>query len=85
MSSIAHAQGSKDHHSGNGFVNPWPSFINHGLSSMPKAFTSIDMKAMYGKKLEHEKPEIVPMDWNSLNKVQEDGPEDIIQTTWLGQ
>lgn len=52
---------------------------------MPKAFTSIDMKAMYGKKLEHEKPEIVPMDWNSLNKVQEDGPEDIIQTTWLGQ
>lgn len=84
MTKTVQAQGkiNKDHHDGNGFKNPWPSFYSHGLGATFKMLTTTDMNIKNIKP--EDKPEKVDINWNLL-KSKYQVVDNEIHATWLGQ
>lgn len=68
----------KEHHDGNGFKNPWPSFVSFGFLDAFKMFVSADKTVLNAKPV--DKPEKVDINWNLLKQ-----KDDHIHATWLGQ
>lgn len=80
MTKTVHAQGlKKEHHDGNGFKNPWPSFISYGFFDAFKMFVGSDKSVLKSAK-PTDKPEKVDINWNLLNQ-----KDNKIHATWLGQ
>ncbi|KAI8081710.1 beta-lactamase superfamily domain-containing protein, partial [Halteromyces radiatus] len=74
---------NKDHHKGTGFHNPWPSFTEHGIISIIKAISGMNLSKVVTQAQPQHLPEKVNMDWNLLrsNKTDKNGT---IVVTWLG-
>lgn len=81
--SIVHAQGNKDHHDGNKFKNPWPSFEPFGFASAFKMLLTTDMSGTEKRIKPNDKPETVDIDWNLLKTNQQSSNQ--LTVTWLGQ
>lgn len=75
---------NKDHHDGNGFRNPWPSFIDQSFINTVKAIGGMRLSKVVKQAREEDLPEKVDMDWELLrnNTTDKDGK---VVVTWLGQ
>ena len=78
-----YAQG-KDHHDGNGFKNPWPSFVSYGFGAAFKMMTQSKSGVLFQEAKPTDKPERVDIDWNLL-KGRYENVDHEIHATWLGQ
>lgn len=78
--STAYAQG-KDHHDGNGFKNPWPSFVNYGFAAAARMIYSAERERPLKGVSIHDRPKPVEIDWSALKNEE----KDVITATWLGQ
>jgi N-acyl-phosphatidylethanolamine-hydrolysing phospholipase D len=82
--STVYAQGNKDHHDGNKFKNPWPSFVPFGFASIFKLMTTMDLSGTEKKIRSIDIPEKMQVNWDLINKKTEK-LNDEITATWLGQ
>lgn len=82
-SSPVYAQGKKDHHDGNKFKNPWPSFIPFSLTSVPKMLMQMDLTGTKERIKPSDLPQKVDVNWNLINK--DEKLNDDIAATWMGQ
>lgn len=83
-----HAQGSnnnKDHHDGNKFKNPWPSYTHFSYTALPKLFWSMDIGGTEKKIRPSDLPQKVDINWNLIKKSSDEKLNDDITATWMGQ
>ncbi|RCH84068.1 hypothetical protein CU097_006855 [Rhizopus azygosporus] len=77
--STAYAQG-KDHHDGNGFKNPWPSFTSYGFAAAARMIYSAERERPLKGVSIQDRPKPVEIDWSALKNEK----KDVITATWLG-
>lgn len=82
-----HAQGNsnKDHHDGNKFKNPWPSYTHFSYTALPKLFWSMDLGSTEKKIRPTDLPQKVDINWNLIKKSSDEKLNDDITATWMGQ
>jgi len=80
-----YAQGNKDHHDGNKFKNPWPSYTQFSYTALPKLFWTMDLGGTEKKIRPADLPQKVDINWNLIKKNNDEKLNQDITATWMGQ
>ncbi|KAK4514543.1 RHO1 GDP-GTP exchange protein 2 [Mucor velutinosus] len=81
-----YAQGNsnKDHHDGNKFKNPWPSYTQFSYTALPKLFWTMNLSGTEKKIRPTDLPQKVDINWDLIKKNSDEKLNGDITATWMG-